>query len=136
MNAFDELLSDLETPETAEVRLQGRTREWAFRIRLPKRLYEWQRLITLAENCVVRCREAAPPEYEPYLPVSPEEARLAYLLHALCIEPELTELQAIQLVTRAGVAAASLLAQIQQQVGLSVGTHEQRALELEKKGSA
>lgn len=136
MKDFEQILQELEPPETCEVSLTGKSGEAIpFRFRIPKSFGEWERLEKQSRAFATACRKLQGEPYEQLRDLSESDLRLVFLLHALCVEPQWSEAQWGAFVRRAGVAAGQLFARVAEQLGGAIGQAEERALELEKKGS-
>ncbi|OYT70809.1 MAG: hypothetical protein CFK49_06995 [Armatimonadetes bacterium JP3_11] len=137
MSDFERILSELEPPETCEVSLTGKSGEAiVFTFAIPKSYGEWERLEKQSRAFIAGCKRLQGEPYEQLRDLSESDLRLVFFLHALCKQPEWTQVQWGAFVRRAGVAAGQLFARVVELVGGTVGQAEQRALELEKKGSA
>lgn len=133
MAEFESLLNEFESPAECELTLTGRSgAAHTFRFRLPQSYGAWETLMRDAERFALAATRLL--EYNDLKPFTMSDARMAAILHALCIEPAWDARQWLTFVIRAGVAAGKLFAQLAERIGMHVGEAEERALELEKKG--
>lgn len=128
---------DTATPAQAEYKLQIGSDEYLFRYTVPVSLEQYEQLADRIRNFVDVCQSpAAPPDWDPYLPLTRASAEKIALAHALVTEliypdgsvEQLTERDWLEFAHRAGWQFLQLITHLMQAVGTSVDQGEQETM--------
>lgn len=130
--SLDAWLDSLEAePDTFTVTVdEGLTVE----MRIPRSADELAKIEKGAQQFVSAALKRPPAEWKQYAPKTEAAARFAYLLHKLCVNPEIQIAQALRIVDRKSLLAISLVTEAYRRAGAIIA--EQEVAEIEQAGES
>lgn len=101
-------------------------------LRIPRSADELTKIEKATQQFVSAALKRPPAEWKQYVPKTETAARFAYLLHKLCVEPEIAIVDALRLVEKKSLLVIGLVTEAYRRAGAIIA--EQEVSEIEQAG--